>query len=61
MLVLHHFGFVEVAEVFVDGLYEVAAEVETAFAGGCSGGDEEEQVREHCPAVIDAFDVWHAG
>lgn len=61
MLVFHHFGFVEVAEVFVDGFHEVTAEVETAFAGGGSGGDEEEQVREHCPAVVAAFDVWHTG
>ena len=32
MLVFHHFGFVEDAQVFVDGFDEVTAEVEPAFS-----------------------------
>ena len=31
VLVVHHFGFVEVAQVFVDGFDKVAAEVEATF------------------------------
>ncbi len=61
VFVVHHFGFVEVSEFVVDGFHKEAAEVEPSFAGGGSGGDEEEDVGVDCLAVVDAFYVRHTG
>ena len=61
LLVFHHFGLVDLAEAVVDGFDDVAAEGETALAGGCLGGDEEEQVRIDGAVGIDSEDVRETG
>ncbi len=45
----------------MDGFHKVAAEGETAFAGGGAGGDEEEEVGIDGALVVDAPDVRHTG
>ncbi len=61
VLVLDGLGLVDFAEAVVDGFDDVAAEGEAAFAGGCLGGDEEEQVRIDGAVGIDSEDVWETG
>ncbi len=61
LLVFHYFGLVDFAEAVVDGFDDVAAEGEAAFAGGCLGGDEEEQVRIDGAVGIDSGDVRQTG
>lgn len=60
-LVLLAFGFVELTQFVVDGVDEVSAKGETTFAGGCSGGDECEEVRVDYTFVVDAGDLGETG
>ena len=61
VLVLDDLGLVDFAETVVDGFDDVAAEGKTAFAGGCLGGDEKEQVRIDRAVGIDSEDVRETG
>ena len=61
LLVFHFFGFVDFAETVVDGVDEESAEDEPAFAGGGTGGDEEEEVGPDGAFVVDAGDVGKDG
>lgn len=53
-MVFFHFQLVELLEVVVDGLDEIAAGGETAFAGGGWGRDKGEEVGEDLTLGIDA-------
>lgn len=61
VFVFDDFGLVDFAETVVDGFDDISAECETAFAGGCLGGDEKEYVRIDCAVGIDSEDVREAG
>ncbi len=61
VLVFDGLGLIDFAEAVVDWLDNVAAEGEATFAGGCLGGDEEEQVRIDGAVGIDSEDVREAG
>ena len=57
-----HLQFVTLGpQFFVDGIYDGAAERESAFAATGTGSDEEVEVGEEFPAGIDSVDVGQAG
>ena len=53
-MVFFHFQLIELFEVVVNGLDEIAAGGETAFASGGRGRDEGEEVGEDLTLGIDA-------
>ena len=53
-MVFFHFQLVELLEVVVYGLDEIAAGGEAAFASGGRGGDEGKEVGEDLTLSIDA-------
>lgn len=61
VFIFDDFGLVDFTEAVVDGFDDISAECETAFAGGCLDGDEEEYVRIDCAVGIDSEDVREAG
>ena len=61
LLVVHNFGLVDFAHTVVDGLDDVLAEGQAAFAGGCLGGYEEVEVGPVGTVVIDAGKVRKTG
>lgn len=61
MFVFDGLRLVDFSKAVVDGLDDVAAESEAAFAGGCLGGYEEEQVRIDRAVGIDSEDVRETG
>ena len=59
--IFHHGGIVKFFKALMDGKGYVSAEVEAAFAGGCTGCDEEKEVWEDFQAVVFAVNVGKAG
>lgn len=57
LLEVHHLGLIDFTHTVVDGLDDVLTERQTAFAGGCLGGNEEIEVWPVGTVVVNSGEV----